>query len=70
MKKYTLKDLETSPRTLVKFFVLQGQAKASMFKDAYEFYITFSNHKSRKMMSKGFTKIFFDALDFYNSIKK
>jgi len=70
MKKYTIKDLENSPRTLSKFFLLQGDAKASMFKDAYEFYIKFSKHKNRKMMSKNFSKCFFDAFNFYKSIKK
>ena len=69
MKKYTLKDLENSPCTMTKFFILQGKAKPEMIDEAYKFYITFSTHK-RQRNSKNFTRRFLDSMNFYNSIKK
>jgi len=67
MKKYTIQDLENSPSTITKFFVLQGKAELNMIDDAYEFYVKFSTHNREK--GKTFTKKFIKSMDFYNSVK-
>jgi hypothetical protein len=71
-KKYTIKDIEESPDTLIKFFIFQGRAEPSMIEDAYIFYKTFSTGawKSQRLNKKQFSKYFISAMNFYNSVKK
>ena len=69
MKKYTQEDLEKSPQTLAKFFILQGKADLKMIDEAYQFYITFSKNK-RTLKGKTFTKKFIKAMNLFNSVKK
>lgn len=72
MKNYTNKDLEGSPQTLIKFFMLRGRADVKAIDDAMEFYKTFSisRWKKHRMNKKRFIKYFLKAIKFYNSIKK
>jgi hypothetical protein len=71
-KKYTLEDLNSSPQTIIKFFILQGKAELSMIEDAYIFYKTFSvgNWKSQTLNKKKFSKYFIKGMNFYNEIMK
>jgi hypothetical protein len=62
----TKEDLEKNPRTLMKFFLLQGKAELSMFNDAMIFYKTFSRNKISR---KRFTENFLENVKIFNSTK-
>ena len=69
-KVYTVKDLESSKNTIVKFLREKRVARLDMIKEAYEYYIKNTRNWKPNRIKGKFTRMFINSVNFYNSIKK